>query len=48
LEFSIRGKSADFFPIQVDFVAETPFCDIKVKQKKNKISYSLSIFILDC
>lgn len=31
LEFSVRGKSADFFPIQVDFVAETPFCDIKVR-----------------
>jgi hypothetical protein len=31
LEFSIRGKSGDFFPIQVDFNAETPFCDIKVK-----------------
>ncbi len=34
LEFSVRGKSADFFPIQVDFVAETPFCDIKVKDRK--------------
>ncbi len=34
LEFSMRGKSNDFFPIQVDFVAETPFCDIKVKSKK--------------
>jgi hypothetical protein len=32
LEFSIRGKSGDFFPIQVDFNAETPFCDIKVKE----------------
>jgi hypothetical protein len=33
LEFSVRGKAADFFPIQVDFIAETPFCDIKVKKK---------------
>lgn len=33
LEFSVKGKSADFFPIQVDFVAETPFCDIKVNEQ---------------
>ena len=31
LEFSVRGKSADFFPIQVDFISETAYCDIKVK-----------------
>lgn len=30
LEFSVRGKASDFFPIQVDFVSETPFCNIKV------------------
>lgn len=30
LEFTMRGKSADFFPVQVDFNSETPFCDIKV------------------
>jgi len=35
LEFTMRGKSADFFPIQVDFIAETPFCDIKVADVKN-------------
>ncbi|CAF0795485.1 unnamed protein product [Rotaria sordida] len=35
LEFSIRGKSADFFPIQVDFVAETGYCDIKVADVKS-------------
>ncbi|CAF1198342.1 unnamed protein product [Adineta steineri] len=34
LEFSVRGKPADFFPIQVDFVAETPFCDIKIADVK--------------
>jgi hypothetical protein len=33
LEFSVRGKSADFFPIQLNFIAETPFCDIKVYKK---------------
>ncbi len=32
LEFAVRGKAADFFPIQVDFVAETTFCDIKVRR----------------
>ena len=31
LEFTMKGKSADFFPIRVDFVSETPFCDMKVK-----------------
>jgi len=35
LEISIRGKSADFFPIQVDFVAETPFCEIKILDVKS-------------
>ncbi|CAF0862192.1 unnamed protein product [Adineta ricciae] len=30
LEFSVRGKASDFFPIQVDFVSETPFCNIKI------------------
>jgi hypothetical protein len=35
LEFSMRGKAADFFPIQVDFVAETPFCDIKITDVKS-------------
>jgi len=30
LEFSIRGKSADFFPIKVEFVSETSFFDIKI------------------
>jgi hypothetical protein len=30
----VRGKSADFFPIQVDFVAETTFCDIKVMRNQ--------------
>ncbi|UJR35926.1 hypothetical protein I4U23_028668 [Adineta vaga] len=34
LEFSVRGKAADFFPIQVDFVAETPYCDIRVADVK--------------
>ncbi|CAF1092009.1 unnamed protein product, partial [Rotaria sordida] len=29
LEFTILGKSVDFFPIQVDFIAETSYCDIK-------------------
>ncbi|CAF3071782.1 unnamed protein product [Rotaria sp. Silwood2] len=35
LEFSIRGKSADFFPIQIDFVAETSYCDIKIADVKS-------------
>jgi len=39
LEFSVKGKSADFFPIQVDFVAETPFCDIKVINRYFPISF---------
>ncbi|CAF0832203.1 unnamed protein product [Adineta steineri] len=30
IEFSVRGKAGDFFPIQVDFNSETPFCDIKI------------------
>jgi hypothetical protein len=28
----MRGKAADFFPIQIDFNSETPFCDIRVKE----------------
>jgi len=35
LEFSMRGKPKDFFPIQVDFIAETPFCDIKLADVKS-------------
>ncbi|CAF1604733.1 unnamed protein product [Rotaria magnacalcarata] len=35
LEFSVRGKSADFFPIQVDFISETAYCDIKVSDVKS-------------
>ena len=33
LEFTMRGKAADFFPIQIDFNSETPFCDIRVREK---------------
>ena len=40
LEFSVRGKSADFFPIQVDFVAETPFCDIKVTSENCRTRFN--------
>ncbi|CAF4876385.1 unnamed protein product, partial [Rotaria magnacalcarata] len=29
------GKSADFFPIQVDFISETAYCDIKVSDVKS-------------
>ena len=43
LEFTVKGKSADFFPIRVDFVAETPFCDIKVNRIE---SFSLISFRL--
>jgi len=43
----MRGKAADFFPIQVDFVAETPFCDIKVKENKFDVFLSIQFFILD-
>lgn len=49
LEFTMRGKSNDFFPIRVDFVAETPFCDIKVRRSEEtkekrltKFSFSFS------
>ncbi|CAF4149770.1 unnamed protein product [Rotaria sordida] len=35
LEFTIRGKSVDFFPIQVDFIAETSYCDIKIADVKS-------------
>jgi hypothetical protein len=50
LEFSVRGKAADFFPIQVDFVAETSFCDIKVNKNPNSNSmiFIHKLFILDC
>jgi coatomer subunit delta len=37
LEFSMKGRSADFFPIHVDFVAETPFCDIKVERRQTTL-----------
>ncbi|CAF3940204.1 unnamed protein product [Rotaria sp. Silwood1] len=33
-EFPIQGTSADLFPIQVDFVAKTSYCDIKVMPKR--------------
>jgi len=36
LEFSVRGKANDFFPVQVDFASETPFCDIRVRTKSKK------------
>ena len=32
LEFTMRGKAGDFFPVQVDFNSETSFCDIKVRR----------------
>ncbi|CAF4105580.1 unnamed protein product, partial [Rotaria sordida] len=35
LEFTIRGKSVDFFPIQVDFIAETSYCNIKIADVKS-------------
>lgn len=35
LEFTMKGKSADFFPIRVDFVSETPFCDMKILDVKS-------------
>jgi coatomer subunit delta len=44
LEFSVKGKAADFFPIRVDFVAETPFCDIKVSLKSSSLSLMRSSF----
>ncbi|CAF0782961.1 unnamed protein product, partial [Didymodactylos carnosus] len=35
LEFSVRGKTADFFPVKVEFVSETPFFDIKIAGVKS-------------
>ena len=46
LEFSVRGKTTDFFPIQVDFVAETPFCDIKVGRQQIEFEFYHYKFIL--
>jgi len=40
----MRGKSADFFPIQVDFIAETPFCDIKIADVKNVDNRKSALF----
>lgn len=45
LEFSVRGKANDFFPVQVDFISETPFCDIRIAgvksvDKREAVSYS--------
>jgi hypothetical protein len=38
----VRGKAADFFPIQVDFVAETTFCDIKVRRNLKKSDFLIN------
>lgn len=38
LEFTVKGKAADFFPIRVDFVSETPFCDLKVDRRSDRFS----------
>ncbi|CAF0850687.1 unnamed protein product [Didymodactylos carnosus] len=34
LEFSVRGKTADFFPVKVEFVSETSFFNIKIADVK--------------